>query len=97
MYTLHIYRNEERVLAVHAEDTTEYSAIYIIDKDGWVGVGSDLSDINNETWPPLTWHQAFMDLLVQEFDIVLFYRVDEVPTEVEEKFKYWQDSKGEWL
>jgi len=85
---LHIYRDEERILAVHANDDSEYSAIYIVEEDE-VRVGSNLSDINDEVWPLMTWLKALTDLLVMDWDAVELHRVDEVPTTVREQYLAW--------
>jgi len=88
--TLHIYRDQETILAVHAEDTTEYSAIYMVNpENGEVSVASNLADINGDLWSPLEWLKALTDLLCMDHDLVMFYRVVEPPQDVEEKFLHW--------
>ena len=89
-YVLRIYRNQEKILGVYAQDDTEYSAIYIKNEDGGVTVASNLADINGDVWDETEWHQALEQLLVL-YGLVWFYRVEDLPEEVLDKHEQWLD------
>ena len=89
MYTLHIYRNDERILAIYAQDDTEYSAIYITRRDGGANVASDLADINGETWTKEQWLESLSNLLVLDQEPIVWHRVFDVPLHVLDKFNEW--------
>jgi len=93
MYKLHIYRNADRVLAFYCEDSTEYSAIYIVTQIDNIFVASNLSDINGEVWSMGVWGKALMGLLAQPIEVEL-HEVEEIPAEVMMQFNRWLMGKS---
>jgi len=95
-YTLHVYKDVDKILAVYVQDPHEYSAIYQVvhdpeaaDWNGGAMVASNLSDINGDIWDKETWHEAFMDLFLSPVEAIFLHQVPEIPLDVIDQYDAW--------